>query len=187
MAHTETDCELRLLTESDAAAYSLRLESLLHAPEVFEAAYEDQMDKTDDDCQNFLASNSGIGYFEGTRLVGMVFFCRNPGRKALHRGSIFNFYVTRDYRGSGVARNLIRVIEAHAKAAKISQLELYVSSGAKRAIAFYTRVGFEITGRIPRAIFHDGQHHDFMLMVMTLNPTAPAINADGTARATLDA
>ena len=83
MAHTETDCELRLLTESDAAAYSLRLESLLHAPEVFEAAYEDQMDKIDDDCQNFLAANSGIGYFEGSRLVGMVFFCRNPRTQSI--------------------------------------------------------------------------------------------------------
>lgn len=82
MAHTETDCELRLLTESDAAAYrALRLESLLHAPEVFEAAYEDQMDKTDDDCQNFWRQIRALGILRDRASWAWCFSAATPDAK----------------------------------------------------------------------------------------------------------
>lgn len=82
-----------------------------------------------------------VGYAKAGN-VEVPFMPRAENSKELHR-----LYVRDDMKGSGLGLELYKLILDFAKAAKSSELYLGVWSENARAIAFYSRQGFEIVGK----------------------------------------
>lgn len=76
---------------------------------------------------------------------------------------ISRFYVAAPLRGSGVAHNLIRACETEAVARNAPAVWLCAWERNARAVAFYTRAGFEIVGSttimVGDVAFHDHVLH----------------------------
>lgn len=97
-------------------------------------------------------------------LIAMLRLEQEDRATTSHRGWITGVYTRPEYRGQGLATQLLDTAKAHAIRHDILQIELHVAAENSRAQAFYTRHGFVPTGRIPRAVRIDTQFHDDILM-----------------------
>ncbi|MBS7614900.1 GNAT family N-acetyltransferase [Candidatus Bathyarchaeota archaeon] len=73
------------------------------------------------------------------------------------------------YRDIGIGTEMLRTLIAHGRAIGLKVLSLSVFSTNKTAKHVYEKVGFNETGRIPKAIFKDGKYIDMVLMTMELS------------------
>jgi GNAT superfamily N-acetyltransferase len=64
-------------------------------------------------------------------------------------GYVTDLYLSAPYRGRGLGKRALDVIEAYCRSSGIRTLELQVVRGNSRALAFYRRVGFE---KLPRIV-----------------------------------
>lgn len=75
----------------------------------------------------------------------------------------------RNFWGMGIGTALMSEILRHAKTAGFEQAELEVVSANAPAMALYRKLGFEVTGTVPRAFkYRDGSYADFLFMVKKL-------------------
>lgn len=147
---------IRPLNENDLDSFMrIRLNSLKNHPEAFGSAFEDGMDteKTRRDLAAKGEQNFILGFFEDTKLVGMVGFIRRTNRKEVHKGIIWGVYIEPSYTGQGIGRRLMEACLE--KATHLPGLEfvfLGVSRTAKAAHNLYQSLGFELWGVEPEAL-----------------------------------
>lgn len=168
---------VRRLGPEDAGAFrALRLEALREAPDAFGEDLAEARAKTDLDFANRLEMGDNFGAFSGGALVGMLLYMREQGAKIRHRAFLMSVYVQPGQRGTGTASALLRAALDHADATGVEQVELYVSTAAPRARAFYARHGFVEVAASPRALCVNGCYHDELHMIRRLDPleSAPA-------------
>jgi ribosomal protein S18 acetylase RimI-like enzyme len=169
-----TDMDMRVLTERDAAAYwSLRLEALEREPESFAESPEEHratpielaaMRLHQDDNGSFV-----LGAFLDGELVGMAGFFREKLLKARHKGRIWGVYVRASYRGQGIGRALLRgLLEKIKTLAGLEQVNLTVSCHQGAAKTLYRSLGFETYGVEPAALKIGDQYFDEEYMVLRL-------------------
>ena len=97
--------------------------------------------------------------------VGLV---RNTQR-CRHRAEV-TFVLLKDYCGIGIGGKLMQECILWCKAKGVTQIELTVAVGNKRAINMYENFGFKTTGRFPNALrYPDGTFADEQLMVLEIN------------------
>jgi ribosomal protein S18 acetylase RimI-like enzyme len=87
-------------------------------------------------------------------------------RPALRHGGVLGMGLLPAYRGRGLGRRLMAGTLQDARAAGLSRVELSVRADNARAIALYSRLGFQVEGRRRGALLVDGVHHDLMLMAL---------------------
>jgi GNAT superfamily N-acetyltransferase len=136
---------LRRVQEEDwNGLRAIRLEALFDTPEAFGSTYDDAILFNEDRWRTmarehcyFLAERDGA-------VVGMISGGLNDG----HPGTrwMYGMYVTPPYRGSGVANALVDAVCEWAKSEGVDKLFLHVTSAVPRARAFYTKIGFILTG-----------------------------------------
>ncbi|WP_168222938.1 GNAT family N-acetyltransferase [Oceanicola sp. D3] len=161
---------IRRLGPADAEGFrALRLEALELAPEAFGEDLSQAQGKTDLDYANRLEMGDNFGAFAGDELVGMLLFMREDGPKIGHRAFVMSVYLQPAHRGTGLASDLLGAALALAGESGVAQVELYVSSAAPRAHAFYLREGFVEVGRSPRALCVNGSYHDELHMMLRLD------------------
>ncbi|MBY6046197.1 GNAT family N-acetyltransferase [Vannielia litorea] len=168
---------IRRLGPEDAQAFrALRLEALTESPEAFGEDLSDALDKTDLDYANRLEMGDNFGAFAGGALVGILLYMREHGPKISHRAFVMSVYVQPAHRGTGAGSALVAAALDLARETGVGQVELYVSSAAPRAHAFYLREGFAEVGCSPRALCVNGCYHDERHMIRYLDPleSAPA-------------
>jgi RimJ/RimL family protein N-acetyltransferase len=68
------------------------------------------------------------------------------------------------FRGKGIGSSLFAAMEAWARAAGVVRLELGLMAENVAALALYTKSGFVVEGRRPRAFLVDGRWIDEILM-----------------------
>lgn len=149
---------VRPLTVEDYDAWrTIRLEALRDAPDAFLTTAAEEEARPTEDTHAFLAKGILYGTWDGLDLSGVMAMMPETHDATRHRAWIVAVYVRPDWRGRSAADQLLMHVIALARAQGIAQLELHVSEGNARAIGFYQRHGFEICGRLPRAMRRDGR------------------------------
>jgi ribosomal protein S18 acetylase RimI-like enzyme len=151
----------------------LRLGALLDSPIAFGADYqrnlshpakywEDMLTMHADESTIFLAQHE-------SSLIGMTGIARGGSPKTRHSATIWGVYVKPEWRGLHIAEELINACFSWARARKIVSARLGVTATNISAIRCYERCGFKITGTEPRAVYYEGQYHDFYMMYCPLD------------------
>jgi ribosomal protein S18 acetylase RimI-like enzyme len=178
LSSIETD--VRIIKPSDWEAYkSLWNEACTESPDSFEVSRDEELARTDAYYQTRMKTLTGVGYFEGETLLGMICLNKTSEAKTRHRATLYNVYFGQACRGTGIVEMVFDVVVDASVQMGVTQLELYVSSGAGRAIGFYKKCGFAKVGSIPAAINVGSQSHNLNLMVKTLEaaPAEPNLTA----------
>ncbi|WP_052255327.1 GNAT family N-acetyltransferase [Salinicoccus sp. YB14-2] len=157
--------QVRLLKESDAEQYrELRLKGLKTDPEAFGSTYEMESVQSLESFEQKLVVRDGqfvTGGFDGDKLVCIASFIRRSGPKSTHKGELQAMYCDREYRGSGISREVVHfLIDRVGKMNDIEQLNLEVITENQRAKTFYESFGFIIYGTEPRAMFDGDRYYD---------------------------
>ena len=106
------------------------------------------------------------------QFVGMTGVARGGSPKTRHSAMIWGVYVRPEWRGLHLAEELIKSCFTWAMERKIVAATLGVTATNRSAIRCYERCGFKITGTEPRALYYEGQFHDFYLMYCSLDDGA---------------
>jgi RimJ/RimL family protein N-acetyltransferase len=168
----ETSSLVRKLNPDDAEAWaSLRHEALLAHPLAFGASVPDDLSSLVDSVRPRLAASEEsavFGAFDNDDLVGIVGIVRNTGKER-HKALIWGMYVTPAKRRHGLGELLLRAaIEQTRSWPGVELVHLSVSEFAGDARKLYERMGFQVWGREPRALFWDGRFADESHMVLDL-------------------
>ncbi|HCZ06914.1 MAG: hypothetical protein PWP37_1504 [Thermotogota bacterium] len=98
------------------------------------------------------------------RVVGVLTFSGSNRRKVKHAGE-FGISVLREYQGRGIATAMLNHLFQWARSRGIKKINLRVMAGNTRAIALYTKLGFEFEGVCKRAVRQkDGSYEDLIFM-----------------------
>lgn len=158
--------KIRLLTEKDWQIWrSLRLEALQNSPETLASSYEEAENFSQEEWEDKLTKSDIFGAFIDNKLIAAVGFRRLNRLKTMHRGDLFAMYVTPEYRGQGIASQLIDVIINHAKS-RVIQLHLSCVTNNESAVKLYQKHGFKIYGTEPRSLKIDDDFFDEYLMLL---------------------
>jgi ribosomal protein S18 acetylase RimI-like enzyme len=159
----------RLEPEDVAVFRALRMASLKDAPDNFGSTYEDWQSRSDAELRGFLEDEPIFAAFVCDQPVGLTGLIPENKSKQAHRWGLAMVYVSPEARGGGAANALMSTAVAFAIGARVLQLELSVNATNARAIRFYERHGFQITGQIPRGYRIDGGFADEVMMVRFLD------------------
>ena len=102
-----------------------------------------------------------LGAYSDNELAGIVSFTRDGGdrEKLRHKGILFRMYVSRDFRGQGIAKKLIgELIERVKQLADIEQINLTVIATNDNAKKLYEKFGFVTFGSESNAIKWKGNY-----------------------------
>lgn len=162
-----------IINMQDAEVYQkLRLEALLANPEAFGSTYEREVDFTRQEVCQRIAPEAGkftLGAFIEGRLAGIVTFVRENGPKTRHKGNVYGMYVSAQYRGMGIGRQLLEELVREArKLDGLEQMTLTVVQDNERAKALYTSAGFTVFGTEKNALKINGEYYDEEWMVYFL-------------------
>jgi RimJ/RimL family protein N-acetyltransferase len=157
-AHSFT---IRRLVAADADAHrTLMLGAYAREPEAFTSSVAERIDLPLDWWARRLGSEGSDeqvwGAFAGEQLVGAAGLSREPRERTAHRGFVFGVAVEPAQRRQGIARRLVRTVQAAALHwPGLRLLELTVSDGNASARRVYEDCGFVAWGCEPRALALD--------------------------------
>ncbi|HEV2444373.1 MAG TPA: GNAT family N-acetyltransferase, partial [Candidatus Sulfopaludibacter sp.] len=111
-----------------------------------------------------------LGAFDGGSLVGMATFTRETGEKERHKGRIYGVYVSRPYRGRGVARALLaRLLELARRDPSLEHVLLAVVTSQEAARRLYRSLGFVAYGTEPGALKVGSRYVDEDYMILRID------------------
>lgn len=167
---------IRLLDKQDAPAYQqLRLQSLQTDPDAFLSSYEAESRLHDTAFAEHLdwayhpPCFGYFGIFVNDKLVGYIQAGKNFLEKQEHVGSLYNLYVSKEFRHQGLASRLINhVVGLLRQEAEIERVFLSCTARNPAAYKLYRKLGFKRIGVKARAIKWNGQYDDEIEMVKLL-------------------
>jgi RimJ/RimL family protein N-acetyltransferase len=89
------------------------------------------------------------------------------GGFARHVG-VLGIIVRDGFRDVGIGTEMMKALIEKAREMGLKVLTLAVFESNKRAIHVYEKVGFAVTGRIPKKFFKNGEYIDELIMVKVL-------------------
>lgn len=102
-----------------------------------------------------------LGAYSENQLAGIVSFARDGGdrEKLRHKGVLFRMYVSKHFRGQGIAKKLIQtLVERVNQIADIEQINLTVIANNDNAKKLYEKFGFVTFGSESNAIKWKGKY-----------------------------
>jgi len=112
-----------------------------------------------------------LGAYINHTLAGVVSFTRDGAdrEKLRHKGILFRMYVSKDFRGKGIARKLVEeLVNRVKKINDIEQINLTVIANNATAKTLYEKFGFQIFGSEINAIKWKGNYFTEDQMVLRL-------------------
>ena len=157
---------IRTLTSIDAALWKeFRLHALQESPLAFGSTYQEEIVFTDMQWVQQLEKATIFGAFSGDQLVGCAGFRVHEMLQMKHRGFFFGMYVLPEFRGKGIAGELLRMLIVYAKT-QVIQLHCGVKLINESAIALYKKHGFVRYLIEPRSIKVGDTYYDDTWMVL---------------------
>lgn len=126
-----------------AALRSARLAALAEAPYAFSSTLERELGFDDDVWRSRIRSGAIFAAWSASGIVGMA-----TGRLSDENPDweLVGMWVSPDWRGTGVADRLVGAVCDHVLGTGAERICLWVVETNLRAVAFYQRLGFELTG-----------------------------------------
>jgi cyclohexyl-isocyanide hydratase len=112
-----------------------------------------------------------LGAYAENELAGIVSFTRDGGdrEKLKHKGILFRMYVSKNFRGQGIAKKLIgELIERVKRNSDIEQINLTVIANNENAKKLYEKFGFVTFGSERNAIKWKGEYFNEDQMALKL-------------------
>ena len=98
------------------------------------------------------------------RIVGLL-TCQGGKRQAVRHAATLGMSVAKEWRNQGVGSKLMaRAVEWARDTGVVTRIELRVFTRNVAAIHLYEKFGFEVEGRLRRAVYRDGEYHDNLVM-----------------------
>lgn len=162
--------DIRLLTIEDIDQFrQLRLEGLLQNPEAYGSTHELESQYPISKFEQRLAEDKDkivIGAFIKERLIGSMTLIRESGMKERHKANLYGVYLSKGYRGHGIAYEMLKSCHDLARSDwQIEQIRLAVVSTNTNAIKLYESLGYTTYGIEKNALKHLGVYSDETLMV----------------------
>jgi GNAT superfamily N-acetyltransferase len=117
------------------------------------------------------ADSFTLGAYVDGNLLGVVSFERDGSHreKLRHKGILFRMYVSKDFRGKGIAKQLIEALILRVKQLNdIEQINLTVVANNVNAKKLYQQIGFVTFGTEQNAIKWRGKYFTEEQMVLSL-------------------
>ena len=131
----------------------LRIQALTDAPEAFGSALERERARTPDDWQRWLATGATFILDVAGQPRGLVAAMRDEHAPGIVH--LMSMWVHPEARGAGGADALVADVAAWTSAERAHVIQLQVIDSNHRALRFYERNAFRLTGRT-RARERDG-------------------------------
>jgi RimJ/RimL family protein N-acetyltransferase len=112
-----------------------------------------------------------LGAYIDGELAGVVSFARDgiDREKLRHKGILFRMYVSKDFRGQGVAKKLIEELIHRVKEIRdIEQINLTVIANNTNAKTLYEKMGFVSFGSEANAVKWKGKYFTEDQMVLSI-------------------
>jgi RimJ/RimL family protein N-acetyltransferase len=106
-----------------------------------------------------------LAFFKG-KVIGVAGL-RSEGKRTKHVG-VMGISVKEKFREEGIGREMLEKIVELGKQFGFTMIELAVYAPNERAQSLYTKMGFEVVGRIPQKVFFRGDFVDEIIMVKKL-------------------
>jgi RimJ/RimL family protein N-acetyltransferase len=103
----------------------------------------------------------------GGKVVGNSEVERFSARRESHVGSL-GISIRNGYRDSGIGTEMMRALVNESRKAGLKLLILDVFATNRRAKHVYEKVGFREVGKMPKAVFKDGEYIDLIRIVLEL-------------------
>ncbi|HTJ58150.1 MAG TPA: GNAT family N-acetyltransferase [Devosiaceae bacterium] len=169
---------VRRLGADDAALYrDIRLTALSEEPTAFGSDVATESGQSLRDWSARLDRVFTFGAFDRDGLQGTATYFPEERMKLAHRGMVVGVYVRPQVRGRGAAQALFATLIADAQT-RVKQLHLSVTAGNETARLLYERIGFQIYGTEPRALYVDGRYYDEHLMMLPLDGGQRKVTTD---------
>jgi len=173
-----SDIAIRPLMDVDAEAFkALRLKAIQDAPTAIWPTHDEESERTLEETRNRIRATDHqvvFGAFAGQELIGIAGLRREPLAQVAHKAVLWGVFVDPAHRRGGIAGRLLDAAIAHARAARVLQIQLCVNAENPRAQALYRNAGFEAFGIERRAMrvgarFYDEDHMALRLDAQSLD------------------
>lgn len=149
----------------------IRLEALKNEPTAFDVTPEEESQRINDnweqEVQGLFNSQTKTALFAqlNDRLIGMVGAGIGETKKSRHIAVIFGMYVVPDFRGQGIAKELmVNLLKDLKENHQIEKVNLGVYTHHVQAVSLYKKLGFRIIGTLEKELKVDGKHYDLYEM-----------------------
>lgn len=154
--------KIRKLTPKDADQfYELKLKGVATDPNAFLATKEELQSKTPAEICAWIERDYILGAFVDEKLVGTIHLIEQQPKKFQHIGILGGMYVDPEYRGKGMARQLLQQMLEHIKNERqFYSLQLKVVTTNIGALKLYESFGFFRWAHEEKALYYNGKYTD---------------------------
>lgn len=144
----------------------IRLEALKSEPLAFGSSYSEEKKRSLKDWRERLERKvPPLFALIKNEVVGMVSYKFENELKLDHIADIYAVYVSKEFRGNGIALKLLKeVIKRIYGNKKIKKIKLIVGESQKPARELYKKLGFRKVGFLRKEIHIDNRYYDNILM-----------------------
>lgn len=99
--------------------------------------------------KKLLGKDMFVGFDKGNELIGMC-SCTYGEARISHVAEIGTLAFKEEHKGNGYAKEFVTKIIEHLSKKGFKRIELLVDADNSKAQTFYTKLGFNIDGRLPK-------------------------------------
>lgn len=102
-----------------------------------------------------------LAAFDGKKIIGQLFLGQDWGDHPwINHCASFGMFILQEYWGQGVGKELLNMMDKHARTVNLTRIEGHVRAKNDRGITLYLKSGFKIEGLRKNAAFINNEFQD---------------------------
>ncbi|MBE9118078.1 GNAT family N-acetyltransferase [Lusitaniella coriacea LEGE 07157] len=147
---------------------ALRLEALKLHPQTFVSLFEEEVEFSPSQWQDFLTQDKYEYLFvqdnRQNNLVGMGALVWHPGKKYTHMAELGSVFIKAEFRRQKAFTQLLHSLEEVGKKRGVEKLISYCGKRNIASVSAYLSNGFEIVGNLSKQMKNNGEYFDEYLL-----------------------